>query len=320
MSLEMDDIQTGLAKTGIVAVLKGNNPDTRHVGLRADMDALPMQEKNTCAHRSCYAHKMHACGHDGHITMLLSAAIYLSKTRSFEGTLYFIFQPAEENAGGARVMLEENFLQRFPLTEVYGLHNWPGIKSGHFVVHAGPVMASMDTFEITISGQGGHAGIPNTCKDPLIAASQLVGALQTIVARNISPFDAAVISVTQLKGGDSSNIIADKTYAQGTVRTFSSKIQQQIIDAMQRMCKGMAIAFDVEISLNYQQCFPATLNRKENAKKCENAAVQIAGKQNVYTDLPASMGAEDFSLFLQQVPGAYIWIGNGEKKWLITQY
>lgn len=313
MTLNMNDIQSGIGKTGIVAVLKGNNPESKHIGLRADMDALPMNEKNTCLHSSCYPNKMHACGHDGHLTMLLTAAIWLSERKDFEGTLYFIFQPAEENEGGARAMLDENFLQRFPLTEIYGLHNWPGIESGNFVVHPGPVMASMDIFDITITGKGGHAGIPNTCKDPVVASAQLVCALQSIVSRNISPFEQGVISVTQLNGGDSSNIIPNKMFARGTVRTFSTKVQQQIIDAMQRVCDGIAITFDMDISLNYQKCFPATINTATHAKKCEAAAKLVVGNELVHTNLPPSMGAEDFSLFLQEIPGAYIWIGNGEK-------
>ncbi len=311
--LDIDEIHEGLAVTGIVAVLKGNKPDSRHIGLRADMDALPLHEQNCCAHRSTYDGKMHACGHDGHTTMLLTAAIWLSEHKDFEGTLYFVFQPAEENEGGARVMVEEGLFDRFPIEAMYGMHNWPGIEAGKFAVHSGPVMAAMDTFDIQVSGRGGHGGIPNAAKDPIVAASQLVGALQTIVARNVNPLESGVLSVTQLNGGDSYNIIPDKVVAKGTVRTFSPDVQELIIEGMDRVCQGIAATYDMQVELKYNRGFPATVNHSRNAIVCAQAACQIAGKSGVVTDLAPSMGAEDFAYFLQHVPGAYIWIGNGSE-------
>lgn len=312
--MQLDSIHENLAVTGVVGVLKGQNPDSRHIGLRADMDALPMHEQNNCAHRSTYDGKMHACGHDGHTTMLLTAATWLSQNRNFEGTLYFIFQPAEENEGGAKVMVEdEKFFDQFPIQATYGMHNWPGIAAGKFAVHSGPVMAAMDTFNIHVKGTGGHGGIPNLSNDPIAASAQLITSLQTIISRNISPVESGVVSVTQITGGDSYNIIPNNVILKGTVRSFSKEVQQHIIERMEQICQGIGVSFNMDVQLNYTKCFPATINHKDNAQKCVTAAASIVGDTNVYTDLPPSMGAEDFAYFIIEKPGAYIWIGNGHQ-------
>ncbi|MDA9555961.1 M20 family metallopeptidase [Vibrio sp.] len=314
LTLNMDEIHEEWATTGIVAVLKGKNPESRHIGLRADMDALPMHEKNQCSHRSTYDGKMHACGHDGHTTMLLTAVCWLSEHRDFEGTLYFIFQPAEENEGGARVMVEEeHFFDAFPIEEIYGMHNWPKLGLGKFAVHQGPVMAAMDTFEINITGFGGHGGIPNLTNDPIIPATQLVSAFQSIVSRNLSPVDAGVISVTQINAGDSFNIIPDKVEMKGTVRTFSDATQALIIKRMTEICAGFELSYGVNIEFIFNRCLPATVNNPNNANKCIDALNGLIGSDNIVTDLDPSMGAEDFSYFLRKKPGAYIWIGNGDE-------
>lgn len=309
--LNMDEIHEKLAVTGVVAVLKGRNPNSRHIGLRADMDALPMHEQNTCSHRSVYDGKMHACGHDGHTTMLLAAATWLSETRDFEGTLYFIFQPAEENEGGARVMVEEGFFDKFPIQAIYGMHNWPGVEAGKFAVHSGPVMAAMDTFDIVISGVGGHAGIPNLTIDPIPASAQLITSLQTIVSRNLSPVETGVVSVTQIIAGDSYNIIPEQVTLRGTVRSFSKQVQAQIMSRMDLMCQGIELSFNMQVKLSYTKRLPATINDPIHSQKCITAASTIVGEDNIMTSLPPSMGAEDFSYFLSEKPGAYIWIGNG---------
>ncbi len=309
--LNMDEIHEKLAVTGVVAVLKGHNPNSRHIGLRADMDALPMHEKNSCSHRSVYDGKMHACGHDGHTTMLLAAATWLSEKRDFEGTLYFIFQPAEENEGGARVMVEEGFFEQFPIQAIYGMHNWPGVKAGKFAIHSGPVMAAMDTFDIFIKGVGGHAGIPNLTTDPIPASAQLITALQTIISRNLSPVETGVVSVTQIVAGDSYNIIPNQVSLRGTVRSFSKQVQEQIILRMKQICQGIELSFNMQVECNYTKCLPATINDSNHSQKCITAASNIVGEGNIITDLLPSMGAEDFSYFLLKKPGAYIWIGNG---------
>ena len=310
--LEAAGIEThrGIGRTGVVGVVRAGS-SARAIGLRADMDALPMQERNTFPHHSRHPGRMHACGHDGHTTMLLGAAQYLAEHRDFDGTVYLIFQPAEEGDGGGREMIEDGLFERFPMDAVFGLHNWPGLPAGSFAVHSGPVMASADRFDIEVMGHGAHAAMPHLGVDPLPAAAALVQALQTVVSRTLDPLDAAVVSVTQMHAGEAYNVIPDRASLCGTVRAFSSENQSRIEDAMQRICQGIGTAFNVNIRFTYQRGYPATINAAAEAAVCAEVARAVAGPDAVRTDLPPSMGAEDFAYFLQQKPGAYVWLGNG---------
>ena len=310
--LEAAGIEThrGIGRTGVVGVIRAGT-SARAIGLRADMDALPMQERNTFPHHSRHPGRMHACGHDGHTTMLLGAAQYLAEHRDFDGTVYLIFQPAEEGDGGGREMIEDGLFERFPMDAVFGLHNWPGLPAGSFAVHSGPVMASADRFDIEVMGHGAHAAMPHLGVDPLPAAAALVQALQTVVSRTLDPLDAAVVSVTQMHAGEAYNVIPDRASLCGTVRAFSSENQSRIEDAMQRICQGIGTAFNVNIRFTYQRGYPATINAAAEAAVCAEVARAVAGPDAVRTDLPPSMGAEDFAYFLQQKPGAYVWLGNG---------
>ena len=310
--LEAAGIEThrGIGRTGVVGVIRAGT-SARAIGLRADMDALPMQERNTFPHHSRHPGRMHACGHDGHTTMLLGAAQYLAEHRDFDGTVYLIFQPAEEGDGGGREMIEDGLFERFPMDAVFGRHNWPGLPAGSFAVHSGPVMASADRFDIEVMGHGAHAAMPHLGVDPLPAAAALVQALQTVVSRTLDPLDAAVVSVTQMHAGEAYNVIPDRASLCGTVRAFSSENQSRIEDAMQRICQGIGTAFNVNIRFTYQRGYPATINAAAEAAVCAEVARAVAGPDAVRTDLPPSMGAEDFAYFLQQKPGAYVWLGNG---------
>ncbi|MCB1959708.1 MAG: amidohydrolase [Rhodocyclaceae bacterium] len=310
--LEAAGIEThrGIGRTGVVGVIRAGT-SARAIGLRADMDALPMQERNTFPHHSRHPGRMHACGHDGHTTMLLGAAQYLAGHRDFDGTVYLIFQPAEEGDGGGREMIEDGLFERFPMDAVFGLHNWPGLPAGHFAVHSGPVMASADRFDIEVMGHGAHAAMPHLGVDPVPAAAALVQALQTVVSRTLDPLDAAVVSVTQIHAGEAYNVIPDRASLCGTVRAFSSENQSRIEEAMQRICQGIGAAFNVNVRFSYQRGYPATLNAAAEAALCAGVARAVAGDDAVRTDLPPSMGAEDFAYFLQEKSGAYVWLGNG---------
>jgi hippurate hydrolase len=309
------EVQRGLAQTGVVGFLRKGS-SARSIGLRADMDALPLLEKNEFAHRSTHAGKMHACGHDGHTAMLLGAARYLAENKDsldFDGTVYFIFQPAEESEGGAAVMVEEGLFERFPMDAVYGLHNWPGIPVGEMAVMPGPVMAGTCAFEIAVRGQGCHAAMPHQGADTLVAASQLVLALQTVVARNLHPCESAVLSVTQLHGGAAWNIIPDDAVLRGTIRTFKPEVQQSIERAVERLCGGIARAFDAQISVKFEHRYPPTVNSADEAALCSRVAGELLGPDKVRADELPSMGAEDFAYLLQKKPGCYVWLGNGVK-------
>ena len=307
------DVHRGLAKTGVVGVLRKGN-GTRAIGLRADMDALPLDEKNDFSHRSKNEGRMHACGHDGHTSMLLGAARYLaehSNSLNFDGTVYFIFQPAEESEGGASVMIEDGLFSKFPMEAVFGLHNWPGIAVGEMAVMPGPVMAGTCSFEIAIHGHGCHAGMPNQGVDSVVVASHLVLALQTVVARNVHPCESAVVSVTQIHGGSAMNIIPDDVVLRGTIRTFKPEIQELVEQAIERLCDGIARTFSATIKPSYDMRYPPTLNSFDETQHCLQAAESVFGIDKVRRhDLP-SMGAEDFSYMLQQKPGCYVWLGNG---------
>ena len=307
------ELHRGLARTGVVGILR-KGTGQRAIGLRADMDALPVLEKNGFPHSSQNRGRMHACGHDGHTTMLLGAARYLSEyidTVDFDGTVYFIFQPAEESEGGAEVMIKEGLFRQFPMEAVFGLHNWPGIPVGEIAAMPGPVMAGTCAFEICVRGQGCHAAMPNQGVDTLVATSHLVLALQTVVSRNIDPFEAAVVSVTQIHGGDALNVIPDDAVLRGTIRAFKPDVQAQIEKAIQRVCAGIEITFGVDVSVVFDQRYPATVNSVAETEICRKAGAEVVGTENVRRDEPPSMAAEDFAYMLQEKPGCYIWLGNG---------
>ncbi len=307
------EVERGLAKTGVVGILRKGNSG-RSIGLRADMDALPLHEKNEFPHRSKHEGRMHACGHDGHTTMLLGAARYLAENKDsleFDGTVYFIFQPAEESEGGAAVMIEEGLFERFPMDAVYGLHNWPGIPVGEMAVMPGPVMAGTCAFEIDVRGHGCHAAMPHQGVDTLVVASQLVLALQTVVARNLHPCESAVVSVTQIHGGEAWNIIPDDAVLRGTIRTFNPEVQQSIERAIKRLCSGIASAFGAQIGVTFDHRYPPTVNSVNESAICVRVAAELLGKDKVRQDELPSMGAEDFAYMLREKPGCYVWLGNG---------
>ena len=304
------EVHRGLAGTGVVGVLKAGT-SCRAIGLRADMDALPMDERNTFPHHSRHAGKMHACGHDGHTTLLLAAAEYLSENRNFDGTVVFIFQPAEESLGGGRVMVEEGLFQRFPVEAVFGLHNWPGLPVGCLAVHSGPVMAGSDEFEIIISGQGCHGAMPHQGVDPIVVGAALVQALQTVVSRSVDPLDAAVLTVAQFHAGHATNVIPDEAVLRGTARAFRPEVQDTLESTMERLCKGVAAAFNAGIALHYRRGYPPTINTAPEAEICRLVAASVLGPEQVRTDLKPTMGAEDFSFMLRERPGCYVWLGNG---------
>lgn len=305
------EVHRGLAGTGVVGMLKhGDSP--RMIGLRADMDALPVLEQNTFPHRSRHEGKMHACGHDGHTAMLLGAAQHLAATRHFNGTVVFIFQPAEETDGGARVMIEQGLFDRFPVHSVYGMHNWPGLPAGEFAVHRGPVMACADQFDILIKGHGAHAAMPHQGRDPLLAGAALVQALQGIVSRTLDPLDAAVLSVTRFfAGGEAYNVIPAEVTIGGTVRAFRPEVQDSVEATLERQCAGIAAAHGVQAGLTYRRGYPPTVNTGAEADACAEVLKGLVGPKRVRTDMNPSMGAEDFAYMLREKPGCYVWIGNG---------
>jgi len=307
------EVHRGLAKTGVVGILRKGN-SARAIGLRADMDALPMHEKNEFAHRSQHAGQMHGCGHDGHTTMLLGAARYLAEHRDeldIDGTIYFIFQPAEESEGGAKVMIEDGLFTQFPMEQVFGLHNWPGIPVGEMAVMPGPVMAGTCSFEIAVRGHGCHAAMPNQGVDTLVAASQLVLALQTVVSRNVHPCESAVVSVTQIHGGEAWNVIPDDAILRGTIRSFKPEIQSLIESSIERLCAGIGSAFGAQIGVRFDQRYPPTVNSEGETASSRQSAVAILGEDRVRLSELPSMGAEDFAYMLQARPGCYVWLGNG---------
>ena len=303
-------IHRGLAGTGVVGILQnGNSP--RAIGLRADMDALPLQEFNTFAHASQHPGKMHACGHDGHTAMLLAAAQYLAEHRDFDGTVYLIFQPAEEGGGGAREMVQEGLFTRFPMDAVFGMHNWPGMQVGQFALSPGPVMASSSEFKITIHGKGSHAAMPNMGIDPVPIAAQMVLAFQTIIRRNKKPIDAGVVSVTMVHGGSATNIVPDSVELQGTVRTFTLEVLDLIEARMRQIADSLCAAFGARCDFEFARNYPPTINHAAEAAFARQVMADIVGPANVITQEP-TMGAEDFAYMLLAKPGAYCFIANGD--------
>jgi amidohydrolase len=304
------EVHCGLAGTGVIGKLRCGD-SSRAIGLRADMDALPIQEKNDFTHRSRHDGRMHACGHDGHTAMLLAAADALSKIRNFNGTVYFIFQPAEETEGGGRVMVEQGLFDQFAMDAVFGLHNWPGLPAGQFAVHAGPVMASADRFDITLTGRGAHAAMPHQGNDVILAGSVLIQALQSVVSRKLDPLDQAVLSITRFHAGDAYNILPEKAHLAGTIRAFNDRVRDQVEGEIRRICKGVGDSFGVLVAFDMHYGYPATVNTAAEAELCRSVAAELVGDDNVRTDLQPSMGAEDFSFMLKKKPGCYIWLGNG---------
>ena len=303
-------VHRGLGKTGVVGIVKaGTSP--RAIGLRADMDALPMQEFNTFAHASSYPGKMHACGHDGHTAMLLAAAQYLAQHRDFDGTVQLIFQPAEEGGAGARAMIEDGLFERFPVEAVFGMHNWPGMPAGSMAVSPGPVMASSNEFKITIHGKGGHAAMPSNCIDPVPIACQMVQAFQTIISRNKKPVDAGVISVTMIHTGEATNVVPDSCELQGTVRTFSFEVLDLIEKRMRQVAEHTCAAHDAVCDFEFVRNYPPTINTPAEAQFARKVMASIVGEDKALDQEP-SMGAEDFAYMLQAKPGAYLFIANGD--------
>jgi amidohydrolase len=303
------EVHEGIGGTGVVGVLRrGNGP---MVGLRADIDALPIVEATGLSYASQADGRMHACGHDGHTAMLLGAARVLSEMPPPNGTVAFIFQPAEENEGGGKAMVEDGLFSDFPASSVYGMHNWPGLPAGQFAVHAGPVMAAFDTFEVIVEGQGSHGAMPHQGVDPISVSAQLYQAWQLIVSRNVSPTDAAVISVTQIHAGDTWNVIPNAVTLRGTVRTLRPETRDLIETRMAERTDLISRAFGARAQFHYQRRYPATINTAAEAETARLAAAETAANSPVLTDLAPSMASEDFSYMLQEKPGAYIWIGNG---------
>ena len=305
------EVTTGLGKTGVVGTLKrGNSP--RSIGIRADMDALPMQEANTFGHHSSHPSRMHACGHDGHTTILLAAAKHLATHQNFDGTLHLIFQPAEESLGGGRAMVQDGLFERFPCDAIFGLHNWPGMPVGQIGIRPGPILASSNTFEIIITGKGSHAAMPHNGIDPVAIAATLVQAFQTIISRNRNPIEAAVLSVTQIHTGDAVNIVPDHATLRGTVRTFSVEMIDLIETRMKALAESICSGFGAKVEFRFQRNYPPTINDPEQTAFVTQVLTDLIGPDNIVTPIDPVMAAEDFSFMLLQRPGCYFFLGNGD--------
>jgi amidohydrolase len=305
-------IVRGLGKTGVVGRIDGDAGPGKMIGLRADMDALPLQEKNAFAHASQHPGKMHACGHDGHTAILLGAAHYFSSHRNFSGSIIFIFQPAEEGGGGAREMIKDGLFKQFPCDAVFGLHNWPGLAEGHFGVTPGPMMASSNEFTITIRGKGGHAALPHNSADPVLAGAHVVTALQSIITRNKRPVDAAVLSVTQFHAGETSNVIPDSALIGGTVRTFTNEVLDLIEQRLNAVTKHVAEGFDCRADVVFTRNYPPTINHEQETQFAIGVMQDLVGADKVNSRIDPTMGAEDFAFMLQEKPGCYVFLGNGD--------
>jgi hippurate hydrolase len=310
----VDEVHTGIGKTGVVAVVHGQRNDAkRMIGLRADMDALPMREENDFSWRSTTQGLMHGCGHDGHTTMLLGAARHLAATRNFNGSAVLIFQPGEEGFAGAKAMIDEGLFERFPVEAIYAMHNWPQLPAGVIGVNAGPMMAAADRVEICVNGRGGHGAHPYMTIDPVLVAAHIITAAQSLVSRNVNPLDSAVVSLCGMQAGDlgAMSVIPRQARLIGTVRTFKREVQDMIEERLGRLVESVAVGFGATASLNYQRVYPATINTPAEAAFAAEVAKSLVGPDKVMRDLPPSMGAEDFSFMLQTKPGAYLRIGQG---------
>ena len=309
-----DEVVTGLGQTGVVGVIKGKKPangDVKVIGLRADMDALLVEEQTDLPYASKIPGKMHACGHDGHTAMLLGAARYLAETRNFAGEAVVIFQPAEEGGAGAAAMIKDGLMHRFRIDQVYGMHNGPGIPIGSFAIRTGPIMAATDTINIRIEGLGGHAARPNKCIDSVLVGAQLITALQSIVARNVDPLESAVISICQFHAGNAHNVIPQTAELEGTVRTLTPEVRELVEKRVREVVAGVAQITGAKIDLNYERGYPVTKNHVEQTEMARRIAKEIAGDTNVH-EMPPMMGAEDFAYMLEARPGAFIFCGNGD--------
>jgi amidohydrolase len=306
------EAHTGLGKTGVVGVIKGKLGAGKSIGLRADIDALPVAEHNVFSHASKNQGRMHACGHDGHTAMLLGAAKYLSNHRDFKGTINLIFQPAEEGGGGAREMMRDGLFEKFPCDAVFGLHNWPGMPEGHFGITPGPMMASSNEFKITVRGRGAHAALPHNGADPIIAASQLVGALQNIITRHKRPIDQAVLSITQIHGGYTSNVIPDDAWIAGTIRTFTIPVLDLIETRLRIIANSITAAFDCSAEVEFERNYPPLINHVKESAFATQVMQNLVGEQRVEANLEPTMGSEDFAFMLEKVPGCYVFLGNGD--------
>jgi amidohydrolase len=311
----VDEIITGLARTGVVGVIRGHGPESREggraIGLRADMDALPIQEETGAPYASRNPGVMHACGHDGHTTMLLGAAKYLAETRNFDGTAYLIFQPAEEYLGGGEIMVKEGLFERCPMDRVFGMHNWPSIPAGVFGWRAGPMMAAVANIDITITGKGAHGAHPDEGVDPIVIAAQIVGALQTLISRSISPVDGGVVTIGHINGGHAYNVIPEAVQMKGTARWFAPAVGDALEQGVHRIVTGIATSFGAKAEVIFQRYYPATLNEPEATELTRIAAEAVAGTARVQELAQPSMGGEDFSFMLHAKPGSYIKLGGG---------
>jgi amidohydrolase len=309
----VDEVHEGIGKTGVVGVIRGAGARGRSVGLRADMDALPMTEENDFAWRSCSRGLMHGCGHDGHTTMLVGAARWLAETRRFAGDAVLIFQPGEEGFAGAKAMIDDGLFERFPVESVYAMHNWPSLPAGHVGINPGPMMAAADRIEIVVHGKGGHGAHPYLAVDPVLVAAHIITAAQSIVSRNVSPVDSAVISLCAMQAGDTGafSVIPREAKLVGTVRTFRPEVQDMVEERLARLVDSVAVAFGATASLTYKRTYPATINSPEHAEFAADVAADLVGADKVQRSLPPSMGAEDFSFMLQVKPGAYLRLGQG---------
>jgi amidohydrolase len=305
------EVHRGLGGTGVVGVIR-NGSGRRTIGLRADMDALPITEANAFAHRSRHAGKMHACGHDGHTAMLLAAAKYLAEVRPFDGSVVLIFQPAEEGGAGAQRMIDDGLFERFPCDAVFGMHNWPSLKVGQFAVTAGPMMASSNEFEIRVQGRGAHAALPHLGVDPVLVAVQIVQALQSIITRVKKPIESAVLSVTMIEAGEALNVIPDLAFLRGTVRTFSDEVTAQIEQRMKQIATLTAQAHGAGAAVDFRWNYPPTINHAAETEFAARVMDDIVGPANVVRDHEPTMGSEDFAFMLKAKPGTYVFIGNGD--------
>ncbi|WP_315737466.1 MULTISPECIES: M20 aminoacylase family protein [unclassified Bradyrhizobium] len=304
------EVHRGLGGTGVIGVLKGKGDSGKRIGLRADMDALPMEENTNLPWRSTIPGRFHGCGHDGHTTMLLGTARYLAETRNFDGTVHFIFQPAEEGLGGARAMITDGLFQKFPCDELYGLHNAPDLEHGEIAILPGPAMAGADFFDIRISGYGAHGAMPERSKDAVVIATSVAQAIQTIVSRNVEPLQAAVVSITQIHAGSAYNVIPGDAWLCGTVRAFSDPVRALVRERMRAICAGMAAAFNCEIDVDIRDTFSVLVNQEEQSKVVEQVARTVVEPSKVLTRSTPKMGSEDFADMLQTIPGAYFWVGH----------
>jgi amidohydrolase len=311
-SFGCDDVVTGIGRTGVVGVIRGRKPGgAKVIGMRADMDALPIEEASGVAYKSTVPGKMHACGHDGHTAMLLGAAKYLAETRNFAGTAVVIFQPAEEGGAGARAMMDDGLFDRFGIEEVFGMHNYPGMPIGQFAIRPGPMMASSDTISVDIEGIGGHAARPHFAVDTVLVGAQIVNQLQSVVSRNVDPLDAAVISICMFQAGHANNVIPQHAKLRGTARSLSPKVRDLLQKRVREVVEGTARAYGANAELTYTTGYPVLVNEERKTAFAASVAREVAGKDKVNTDCAPLMGAEDFAFLLQERPGAFIYIGNG---------